>query len=182
LKFQELLKIVNELSRGCTRVWIAGHHLLAKSRAATALCTRAAQRYTLAAVFSSHDEREEPMKRLVLILAAALLASGCSMLRQPWSGVHQEAHAEQAKAAAKLPPGSVSIHDQDGTAVVQKVEFRSGVSSATVERLGQRFGCTGTSGAGLVTEKGPVEVYRMQCDNGTTFMAQCELRQCRPMR
>jgi hypothetical protein len=65
---------------------------------------------------------------------------------------------------------------------VQKVEFHSGVSSATVERLGRRFGCTGTSGAGLVTDKGPVEVYRMKCDNGTTFMAQCELRQCRPMR
>ena len=76
----------------------------------------------------------------------------------------------------------LTIQDEVGIVEVQKVPFRSGVSSATVERMAKQFGCTGNAGAGLLTEKGPVEVYRMQCDNGTTFMAQCELRQCHPMR
>jgi hypothetical protein len=76
-----------------------------------------------------------------------------------------------------VPPAAA-----ENNVVIQKIEFRSGVSSAAVEHLAKRFGCTGGAGAGLITEKGPVEVYRMRCDDGTTFMARCELRQCRPMR
>jgi hypothetical protein len=81
-----------------------------------------------------------------------------------------------------VPANRVEIHDAEGDAVVQTVEFRSGVSSATVERLAKRVGCQGGKGAGLLTAPGPVEVYRMQCENGTTFLARCELRQCHPMR
>jgi hypothetical protein len=55
------------------------------------------------------------------------------------------------------------------------------VSSVTVEKIARRGQCTGGQGAGLVTDPGPVEVYRMQCDNGKVFMARCELRQCRQM-
>ena len=40
---------------------------------------------------------------------------------------------------------------------------------------------TGGMGAGLVTPEGPVEVYRMMCQDGKTFMARCELRQCKSM-
>lgn len=76
----------------------------------------------------------------------------------------------------------IIIQDNVGYVVVQKVKFSPGVSSSTVERLAKRFGCTGSTGAGLITAKGPLEIYRMACDNGTTFMAQCELRQCRPAR
>jgi translation initiation factor IF-1 len=47
--------------------------------------------------------------------------------------------------------------------------------------LARQQACTGGQGAALVTEPGPVEVYRMQCDNGKVFMARCEMRQCRPM-
>lgn len=65
---------------------------------------------------------------------------------------------------------------------IEKVPFQIGTSSVTVERLAQAAGCAGGKGAGLVTEKGPVEVYRMQCDNGKVFLAKCELRQCAPMR
>ena len=64
---------------------------------------------------------------------------------------------------------------------VEKVEFRPGVSSATVERLANAEECRGGRGAGLVTERGPVEIYRMSCSNGKVFMARCELRQCKPM-
>ena len=64
---------------------------------------------------------------------------------------------------------------------VEKVEFRPGISSATVERLANAEECRGGRGAGLVTERGPVEIYRMSCSNGKVFMARCELRQCKPM-
>jgi hypothetical protein len=63
----------------------------------------------------------------------------------------------------------------------QRVPFRLGVSSVTVEKLARAAGLHGGQGAGLVTEQGPVEVYRMQCDNGKVFMARCEMRQCRKM-
>lgn len=65
---------------------------------------------------------------------------------------------------------------------VQTVEFRQGVSSVTVEKLAKKYGCAGGKGAGLITSQGPVEVYRMACDNGKAFMARCELRQCSAMR
>lgn len=64
----------------------------------------------------------------------------------------------------------------------QVIEFRAGVSSTTVERLGKDLGCEGSQGAGLITDKGPVEIYRMQCKGGKTFLARCELRQCKPLR
>ena len=64
---------------------------------------------------------------------------------------------------------------------IQRVPFRVGVSSTTVEKLGKAQACTSAQGAGLITEPGPIEVYRMQCENGKVFMARCELRQCRAM-
>jgi hypothetical protein len=127
------------------------------------------------------------MKPLSLTTAALsmVLLAGCANFKLPGFGqaeVPVEAPVRKVSRNPDLPQQTIEISDAEGKMTVQKVEFRSGVSSATVERLGQRFGCTGRAGAGLVTEKGPVEVYRLQCDNGTTFMAQCELRQCRPLR
>jgi hypothetical protein len=92
--------------------------------------------------------------------------------------------SEGDKVQATSPESSAPAGTADGDEklVIQTVEFRPGISSSSVERLAKRFGCEGSKGAGLITEKGPVEVYRVRCDNGTTFMAQCELRQCRPMR
>ncbi|NEX61528.1 hypothetical protein [Noviherbaspirillum galbum] len=117
-------------------------------------------------------------------LSIALLA-GCANFKLPGFGDSEpkvEAPVRKVARNPDLPQQTIEVADADGKVTVQKVEFRSGVSSATVERLAQRFGCTGRAGAGLVTDKGPVEVYRLQCDNGTTFMAKCELRQCRPLR
>ena len=71
-----------------------------------------------------------------------------------------------------------------GGAAIERVPYRVGVSSATVEQLARRHACTGHGagqGAGLVTAPGPVEVYRLQCADGKVFMARCELRQCRKM-
>jgi hypothetical protein len=45
--------------------------------------------------------------------------------------------------------------------------------------MAKQSGCTGGPGAGLVSEPGPVEMYRMACGDGRVFLARCELRQCR---
>lgn len=72
-------------------------------------------------------------------------------------------------------------NDQDA-AEVEKVPFRAGTSSATVEKLAKQNNCTGVQGAGLLTPPGPIEVYRVSCEQGSVFMARCELRQCKAMR
>lgn len=89
---------------------------------------------------------------------------------------------QPVKARNGAAGADIKFNDGAGDVTLQTVDFRPGMSSTTVERLAKRFGCEGSTGAGLITDKGPVEIYRMKCDNGTTFMAQCELRQCRPMR
>lgn len=107
------------------------------------------------------------MKRLLLL--SVVFLSACSALR----------HAElPQQPVAKAKPAA--LVDEQGVAI-ERVAFRAGVSSVTVERMAKQQACSGGQGAGLVTEPGPVEVYRMQCDNGKVFMARCELRQCKPM-
>jgi hypothetical protein len=108
------------------------------------------------------------MKRLLLV--AAVVLGGCSI-----SGSRAPVAPAAVQAAAM--PGLVG---PDGVAI-ERVPFRAGVSSVTVERLAKQQACSGGLGAGLVTEPGPVEVYRMHCDNGKVFMARCELRQCKKM-
>lgn len=130
------------------------------------------------------------MKRQVRFLALAIsaLMAGCSLLPAGGNGAPQAAHSaasgmDPAKNVNAVAPSidRVVVDDGTGRVEVEKVGFRSGVSSASVERLAKRHGCNGSVGAGLLTVKGPVEVYRMQCDSGAVFMARCELRQCRPM-
>ena len=107
------------------------------------------------------------MRRLAISLlfaATAGLCGGCALL-------HRSAPPASALAAPVTP----------GDPAIEKIPFRVGVSSATVEHLARSQGCTGGQGAGLIAAEGPVEVYRMQCDNGKVFMARCELRQCRKM-
>jgi hypothetical protein len=101
---------------------------------------------------------------LSIALAAALGLGGCSLFH----------HRMPAPAAPAAPVATVSP-------AVETTPFRMGVSSATVEKMAKQQGCTGGQGAGLITEPGPVEVYRMRCDSGKVFMARCELRQCRQM-
>ena len=108
------------------------------------------------------------MKR-ALVLVAVLLG-GCSMFKSKM----------EAAPAAAVKPAAPQLVDANG-APIERVPFRTGVSSATVEKLAREQGCAGGQGAGLVTEAGPIEVYRMQCEGGKVFMARCELRQCRKM-
>jgi hypothetical protein len=132
------------------------------------------------------------MNRILLTLpvAMSLAIAGCSSLpsnsrEQAGTPIIAKPEASNTAATPKRSPNLVIANDSDGTVVIQKVEPRPGVSSATVERLGKLAGCNASAGAGLITQKGPVEVYRMQCDSGqmhgATFTAKCELRQCKPM-
>jgi hypothetical protein len=108
------------------------------------------------------------MKRWLLL--ATLVLGGCSAWHgktEPAAPVARARSAEPQLVAEGVP--------------IERVPFRAGVSSMTVEKMARGAQCTGGQGAGLVTDSGPVEVYKMQCDNGKVFMARCELRQCRQM-
>ncbi|HJV01557.1 MAG TPA: hypothetical protein VJ752_13510 [Burkholderiaceae bacterium] len=116
-------------------------------------------------------------------LLSSLLLGGCSWL--PSRARDEAAAAAQAQAERQPAPRTVAA---DGTPLVrfdgveiEKVPFQAGVSSVTVERMARQHDCVGGLGAGLVSAPGPVEIYRMACDNGKVFMARCELRQCKPM-
>lgn len=121
---------------------------------------------------------------LILLLSCGVLLSACSSLSS--KSRDEELAASRALAAARAPaPRTVAA---DGTPLarvdgveIEKVPFRAGVSSATVEKLARQQGCTGGWGAGLVSEPGPVEIYRMTCDSGKVYMAKCELKQCKAM-
>jgi hypothetical protein len=110
------------------------------------------------------------MKRLFVLMACALVLGGCSMFKRQ----------QVAPPAPVTAPAAPQLVDENGVAI-ERIPFKAGVSSATVERMAKLQGCTGGAGAGLVTEPGPVEVYRMLCENGKVFKARCELRQCKPM-
>ncbi|XLZ70260.1 hypothetical protein ABT364_27605 [Massilia sp. SR12] len=119
------------------------------------------------------------MKRLSLLLLAAGLLSACSYI--PFLKKDAEvAHAPVPRKSAQADAGAKRV--MLNGVEVQTVNFRPGISSATVEQLAKAEQCRGGQGAGLVTEPGPVEVYRMACDSGKVFLARCELRQCKPMR
>ena len=123
-------------------------------------------------------------RTLALLLCGGALLSACSWM--PFaSRADEEASAAQALAARKPAPRTTAA---DGTPLarmdgveIEKVAFRAGVSSATVEVMAKQRGCKGGWGAGLVSEPGPVEIYRMTCESGKVFMARCELKQCKAM-
>ena len=109
------------------------------------------------------------MKALLSLVIASLIG-GCSMFKSKMPA------APRAPAPVKAAP---QLADANGVPI-ERVPYRVGVSSVTVEQLARQYACVG-QGAGLVTEPGPVEVYRLQCSDGKVFMARCELRQCRKM-
>ena len=109
------------------------------------------------------------MKALLALVVASLLG-GCSMFRS------MPPPAPHAPVPVNAAPQLV---DANGVPI-ERVPYRVGVSTVTVEQLARQHACVG-QGAGLITEPGPVEVYRLQCSDGKVFMARCELRQCRKM-
>jgi hypothetical protein len=109
------------------------------------------------------------MKALLALVVASVLG-GCSMFG---------AKKPPAPGTAVAVQAAPQLTDANGVPI-ERVPYRVGVSSVTVEQLARQHACVG-QGAGLVTEPGPVEVYRLQCGDGKVFMARCELRQCRKM-
>jgi len=108
------------------------------------------------------------MNRALLLSASSLAAllAGCSVFGSS---------IDLSELAVVAPVASTDV------TAIQRTPFKVGESSHTVEKLAKAQACTSTQGAGLVTEPGPIEVYRMQCQNGQVFMARCELRQCKKM-
>ena len=112
------------------------------------------------------------MKRTLVVAGLlAVVLSGCSMFRSSTMA---------PDTAAVAGPAPTQLVDANG-APIESIPFVSGVSSVTVEKLAAAQACRGGEGAALVTPAGPVEVYRMRCENGKTFMARCEMRQCKQM-
>ena len=111
-------------------------------------------------------------------LLLAILLTGCAAS----GSQHADVKGGVSSAAENAAPAQAAIISDSDAAQIQTIAFRPGVSSATVDRIAQRYGCKSVKGAALITDQGPVEVYRMACGDGTTFMARCELRQCRTMR
>ena len=110
------------------------------------------------------------MKRMLAVVATvAFVLSGCAL---------RSTMPPEPVAMTRAAPSQ--LVDANG-APIEKIAFVSGVSSVTVEKMAAAQSCRGGEGAALVTPTGPVEVYRMRCDNGRVFMARCELRQCRQM-
>lgn len=131
------------------------------------------------------------MKSIPRVLAAitiTLLASACAGGGARNSALEssnsQRTDAERPASRGKTPrTDQLSIDDGSGNKIlIETVEFQAGVSSITVERLAKKYGCEGGAGAGRIAGKGPLEMYRMSCDNGRAFLAKCELRQCQPLR
>ncbi|HEU4852804.1 MAG TPA: hypothetical protein VFT37_11695 [Telluria sp.] len=120
------------------------------------------------------------MKRVAVLLAGALALSACSYI-PAYIADQPAAPAPVKRVAPAVGADGQPLVMVDGVAI-ERVAFRSGVSSATVEKMAAARQCKGGLGAGLVSDKGPVEVYRMACDNGQVFMARCEMRQCTPLK
>lgn len=128
------------------------------------------------------------MKQRLLLSIATLLVLGACKSPSVVSG--SEYNNSSASNVTKLAPvaspqkaaAGTPSKSQNNTAVtIEKVPYVQGVSSISVERMAKQNQCESKEGAGLLTPKGPVEVYRVECDNGQVFMARCELRQCSKM-
>ena len=76
-------------------------------------------------------------------------------------------------SAAAMP-----IPRTDSLGKIEKIPFELGVSSNTIERMAKQNSCQSQKGAGIIFKKGPIEVYRVSCEDGRELMARCELRQC----
>lgn len=121
------------------------------------------------------------MKRLFVLMCAVGLSACASRTPMPVWNQPVETAAVAPAPAEPVVQHQAGVDAQGGE--VERIPFRAGVSSTTVEKMAAAEGCAGngSQGAGLMTPQGPIEVYRMICDSNRVFMARCEFRQCRPM-
>lgn len=103
----------------------------------------------------------------LITLIASILLAGCNLFPKSKPG-------DDNQSLNNKPKMTKSDDGND----IQKVKFEIGVSSVAIEKLAAKNQCTSKLGAGQISPKGPVEMYRIQCDDGRVLMARCELRQC----
>ena len=108
----------------------------------------------------------------VVITSLFLLLTGCAELKNRLNLNPKKNTGVSLNQEA--PKSAVAVSD------VQTISFKTGVSSKSVETLAKAAACYSNQGAGLITDAGPVEMYRVSCENGQVFLARCELRQCKP--
>ncbi len=84
------------------------------------------------------------------------------------------------KEAPKPPPAKPSAETQAAAdeKARRKAEFHLGRSSYVVTLMAKQVGCINDVGSAMTSPAGPIETYKMYCDNGQVFQAKCELRQC----
>lgn len=124
------------------------------------------------------------MNRLFLLMCVASLSACTTLGEMPGWGAGASAPAPSYSVTRLTPaPAPTYSGAQISAMEIERVPFRAGVSSTTVEKMAAQYGCASSTsqGAGLMTPQGPVEIYRMICDSNRVFMARCEFRQCRPM-
>lgn len=100
----------------------------------------------------------------LLSIGLTALLTACTSVNAPLNKANAEISPSNTTASASLK--------------IEKVPFAIGVSSATVERIAKQNSCQSKLGAGLLYKKGPVEVYRVECEDGREIKARCEMRQC----
>lgn len=119
------------------------------------------------------------MKRLFVLMSCAVSLSAFAA-GEPVKAQVSGATVIQVPAGSNVSVVSTpSVTVQGERAHTERLPFRAGISTVTVEKMAQAQGCTGGQGAGLMTPQGPVEIYRMVCESGQVYIAKCELRQCR---
>lgn len=185
LKMQKALLDAPELRQG-GRALLTPANSAEKTNLGSAVTATPAQTSTYAVVAAPPIQPAEAKLPAVLVNPVAATAQPATMTSVPASKAATTSVAPStALAAPTLPAAPVAsrIAEQNSeNTTIQTVEFQVGVSSVTVEKMAKEAGCQGGKGASLLTTQGPVEVYRMRCDSGKTYMAKCELRQCSAMR
>jgi hypothetical protein len=82
---------------------------------------------------------------------------------------------------SRIPaPGQSVASDGAGSKSVREktADQKMGKHSYAVEKMAGAAGCNGGSGAYLTTESGPIEDYRIDCEDGATYLARCEYGTC----
>jgi|GEM_PF-1043790 len=95
--------------------------------------------------------------------------------------------AGQGKVVPNASPVNTVTQDQRkpqanaASVATAKPQMKLGRSSVVVEQMAKDQGCSTDFGAALITDEGPSEIYKVNCTDGKTFVAKCEMRQCTAM-
>jgi hypothetical protein len=84
-----------------------------------------------------------------------------------------EAHTGGTSSTPSAQPNAARSH-------AAQVKF--GKFSYVAEKLAKADGCGSDQGAALTTEPGPVESYRVECNDGRAFAVHCEYGVCNAVR